>query len=153
MCSQHAAVRDVMGELPRERPDDVTILDMEASIEHLSRGTARNVDGLLVVTEPYYRSLETIGRLVPAARELGLRVWVVANKVRATRDEAAIREYCGRRAFEIISVVPFDEGVTEADHMDRALVDHSPAGPAVSKISELASELVDRLGKAAPAEA
>ena len=48
-----------MGELPAHRPDDVTVLDMEASIEHLTRGTVRNTDVLLVVTEPYYRSLET----------------------------------------------------------------------------------------------
>jgi CO dehydrogenase nickel-insertion accessory protein CooC1 len=70
-----------MGELPDQGSSDVTVLDMEASIEHLTRGTVRNVDVLLVVTEPYYRSLETTGRVVPLARELGLeRVWVVANK-------------------------------------------------------------------------
>ena len=48
-----------MGEVPDHRPDDITILDMEASIEHVNRGTIANVDVLLVVTEPYYRSLET----------------------------------------------------------------------------------------------
>src|SRR5437762_2621239 len=56
-----------MGELPTHQPDDVTVLDMEASIEHLTRGTVRNVDVLLVVTEPYYRSLETMGRTAPHA--------------------------------------------------------------------------------------
>ena len=61
-----------MGELGQHRPADVTVLDMEASLEHLTRGTVRNVDVLLVVAEPYYRSPETAGRLVPLARELGL---------------------------------------------------------------------------------
>ena len=89
-----------MGELPQQRPGDVTILDMEASIEHLTRGTVRNVDVLLVVTEPYYRSLETTARIVPLARELGLaNVFVVGNKLRTERDAAAIREYCDRRGF------------------------------------------------------
>ncbi|MBW3624940.1 MAG: hypothetical protein KY468_16195 [Armatimonadetes bacterium] len=72
-------------------PQSITILDMEASIEHLTRGTVRHVDVLLTVTEPYYRSLETVGRTVPLARELDLEnVWVVANKVRSEQDRAAI---------------------------------------------------------------
>lgn len=52
ICGQHSAVRDVMEQLGSGGPREVTILDTEASIEHLSRGTVRNVDALLVVTEP-----------------------------------------------------------------------------------------------------
>src|SRR6185503_19457842 len=112
-----------MGELPDHGSGEITVLDMEASIEHLTRGTVRNVDALLVITEPYYRSLETTGRVVPLALQLGLkRVWVVANKVRSEREAAAVREYCARREFEIIGEVPFDESVTEADHQGRALI-------------------------------
>ena len=141
-----------MGELPSQRPEDVTILDMEASIEHLTRGTVRNVDALLVVAEPYYRSLETTGRIVPLARELGLeRVWVVANKVRNERDEAAIREYCARRGFEIVGVVPFDEAVAEADRLGRALIDERPTAAAVVAVDALTDILVDRLGAGATA--
>src|SRR5918911_1789424 len=121
-----------MGELPQQRPGDVTVLDMEASIEHLTRGTVRNVDVLLVVTEPYYRSLETTGRIVPLARELGLRnVFVVANKLRTERDAAAIREYCARRDFGILAEVPFDDQVTQADQLGRAVIDARPSAPAV----------------------
>src|SRR5437762_1323876 len=124
-----------MGELPARRPSDVTVLDLEASIEHLSRGTVRNVDALLVVTEPYYRSLETTGRIVPLARELGLeRIWIVANKVRADRDAAAIREYCVRHGFELVGTLPFDERVAEADAIGRALIDLTPDAPAVAAI-------------------
>jgi CO dehydrogenase maturation factor len=141
-----------MGELPSRRPEDVTILDMEASIEHLTRGTVRNVDALLVVAEPYYRSLETTGRIVPLARELGLeRVWVVANKVRNERDEAAIREYCARRGSEIVGVVPFDEAVAEADRLGRALIDYLPTAAAVLAVDALTDILVDRLGAPTPA--
>ena len=136
-----------MGELPAHRPGDVTILDLEASIEHFTRGTVRNVDALLVVAEPYYRSLETAGRLVPLARELGLeRVWVVANKARSDRDEGAIREYCARRGIEVIGAVPFDESVAEADRLGHALIDHAPTAPAVAAVEALADTLLGRLG-------
>ncbi|GAC1317422.1 MAG: hypothetical protein NVSMB2_11130 [Chloroflexota bacterium] len=144
-------MRGVMGELPDQSSGDITMLDMEASIEHLTRGTVRNVDVLLVITEPYYRSLETAGRMVPLARELGLeRVWVVGNKVRSERDEAAIREYCARHDFDIIGVVPFDENVTEADHQGRALIDFAATSCAVVAVESLADALVDRI-RTAPA--
>ncbi|MBI3966212.1 MAG: hypothetical protein HY329_11320 [Chloroflexi bacterium] len=135
-----------MGELPEQRPRDVTVLDMEASIEHLTRGTVRNVDALLVVTEPYFRSLETSGRVIPLARELGLeRVWIVANKVRSDRDEAAIREYCARRGFEVVGLVPFDEAVGEADLRGQSLIDYQAAASAVRAVEQLADLLTDRL--------
>jgi CO dehydrogenase maturation factor len=134
-----------MGELPHQRPGDLTILDMEASIEHLTRGTVRNVDVLLVVTEPYYRSLETTGRLVPLARELGLsNVFVLANKVRSEREAAAIREYCARRGFPILAEVPFDDLVTEADRLGHALIDARPSAPAVAAVTQLADSLMER---------
>ena len=135
-----------MGDLASSRPDDVTILDMEASIEHLTRGTVREVDALLVVTEPYYRSLETAARLVPLAHELGVeRVWLVGNKVRSDNDQAAIVEFCDRRGYELIGTTPFDDGVSEADRLGRGLIDVSPTGPAVIAIAALADTLTERL--------
>lgn len=141
----------MMGELPEQRPEDVTVLDLEASIEHLTRGTLRNVDALLVVTEPYYRSLETAGRIVPLARDLAIpRVWVVANKVRTDRDEAAIREFCRRRDFDLLAVVPFDDRVTEADNSGRPVLDHAPDGTAVAALNALAERIEHELVGAAP---
>jgi CO dehydrogenase maturation factor len=141
-----------MGELPDQASGEITVLDMEASIEHLTRGTVRNVDVLLVITEPYYRSLETAGRMVPLAQELGLeRVWVVANKVRSERDEAAIREYCARHQFDVIGVLPFDESVTEADRQGRSLMDYAPTAAAVVAVQALADVVMQRTGTPPPA--
>ena len=140
-------MRGVVGELGKARPNDVTILDTEASIEHMTRGTVRTSDAVLLVTEPYFRSLETTGRLAPLARELGIpHVWAVANKVRTPRDEAAIREYCERHGIETLAVVPFDERVTEADNAGLALLDHAPDGSAALAITLLAEALAGRLG-------
>lgn len=120
------------------RPDDITILDMEASIEHLSRGTVRHVETLLIVTEPYFRALETFKRTVPLARELGIpSIYLVANKVRSERDEAMIREYGARSGIETLGAVPYDDAVQEADRQGRALIDYMPDSPAAGAISGL----------------
>lgn len=135
-------MRGVVGELGKFRPDDVTILDTEASIEHMTRGTVRTSDAVLLVTEPYFRSLETTGRLAPLARELGIpHIWAVANKVRTPTDEAAIREYCARHKIELLAVVPFDPRVTEADNAGVAVLDHAPDGPAITAATALARAL------------
>ncbi|MDQ3128247.1 MAG: hypothetical protein M3Q66_07310, partial [Chloroflexota bacterium] len=146
ICGQHSAVRDVMEQLASSEPREITILDTEASIEHLSRGTVRNVDALLVVTEPYYRSLETAGRVVPLARELGLpEVWVVANKIRDDRDKEAILQYGAAHEFEIVAAIPFDTEVAEADRLGLSAIDHAPDGSAVGAIGALADILAERL--------
>ncbi len=115
---------------------------MEASIEHLSRGTLRDVETLLIVTEPYFRALETLGRTVPLARELGIpQISVVANKVRSERDEATIREYTARLGLDLLAVVPFDEAAQEADRANQALVEYRPTAPAVQAIARIVDAL------------
>ncbi len=120
----------------------MTVLDMEASIEHLSRGTLRDVETLLIVTEPYFRALETLGRTVPLARDLGIpQVYVIANKVRSERDEETIRAYTARLGLDLLAVVPFDEAAQEADRANQALVEYRPDAPAVQAIARIVDAL------------
>lgn len=116
---------------------------MEASIEHLSRGTLRNVDTLLMITEPYYRSLETLGRMVPLARELGIpHIYAVANKVRSSHDTEAIRRYCAERDIEVIAVLPFDDRVLDADVAGRPVLDANPTSAYVKDVENLVEHLL-----------
>lgn len=133
-----------------EQADELTIVDMEASIEHMSRGTVRYTDVMLIVTEPYYRSLETTGRTANLARGLGIKkVYVVANKVRSIQDEEAIRHYCAERDLEIISVLPFDDDVRQADNAGTPVLDRQPQPGYVGMVDQL----VDRLLQESPSEA
>ena len=138
-------MRSLLGELATGGTnEEVTITDMEASIEHMSRATIRHVEAMLIVTEPYYRSLETVGRIAPLARELGIEhIWAVANKVRSPRDEEILRSYCEDRGIEIGGIVPFDEAVQEADREGRALIDYEPEAEAVGAIERIA-DLLER---------
>ena len=121
----------------------IAIVDLEAGLEHLSRGTARHVDTLLVVGEPYFKSLETAQRSVALARDLGIdRIRMVANKIRTPRDEDTVREFASRHAFEVAAVVPYDAAVTEADERGAALFEHRPDAPSVAAIRTLADQLL-----------
>lgn len=126
-----------------EQSNQLTIVDMEASVEHMSRGTVRHTDVMLVVTEPYYRSLETVNRTVPLARDLGIKqVYVVANKVRSPRDEEAIRHYCAERDFELIGVFHFDDDVLESDQSGTPILDGAPNSTYVHEVESLMHKLL-----------
>lgn len=140
-------MRSVLGELltAREAPAGDVVVDMEAGLEHLSRGTTRHVDALLAVAEPYYRSMETARRIYDLAIELGIPdVRLVANKVRDTTEEEALRAFAERHELRLAGRVPYDDAVRIADLQGVALMDHAPArSPAITAITELMEALVD----------
>lgn len=138
-------MRSIVGEIVNES-NALTLLDMEASIEHLSRGTIRHIDKLLVVVEPYYRALETAGRIVALARGLGIeRIYAVANKIRSREDEEAVKTYCGNHEMKVIAMIPFDENVLEADRAGRAVIDYDVASPIVKELSHVADFLLSEV--------
>jgi CO dehydrogenase maturation factor len=118
-----------------------TVVDMEAGLEHLSRGTDRHVDTLLVVLEPYFKALETARRCAELGLELGIpRVWGVANKLRGPEDTQAVRAYAAAHALRLAGEVPFDQGVYQAEMAGQA-PPAGPEAPAARAIGELAAAL------------
>lgn len=141
MCSAHATVAALLRDAG-DREDLFTVVDLEASPEHLSRGTARSVDLLLLVTEPYYRSLESARRLGDLAAELPIpSVKVLVNKVRSPADADAVGEFCDRHGLERIAEVPWSEEAINADRQGQPLLDAAPDSAAVAAVAVLADSL------------
>ncbi len=144
MCSSHATVRGLLHELPSD-DESVVIVDAEASPEHLSRGTVEAVDLQLVITEPYFKSLETGRRYSKLGRELGIpNVAVVANKVRNADDEEAIRSFCEANGMELFATIPFDEMLGRAERAGKAPMDHEGNAPSVDAIGALLDRILER---------
>lgn len=112
-CPENALLRRLLKHLIVER-DEVVIVDMEAGIEHLTRGTAEGVDAFVVVVEPGQRSLQTAVQVKKLAQELGVKkVFVVANKVRSESDVSFIRNAVG--GMELVGTIRFSDNIMEAD--------------------------------------
>lgn len=142
MCSAHATVSAVLSDLDAE-PETVTILDLEASPEHLSRGTARHADVLALIAEPYFRSLEAVRLQAQLAAETDIeQIVVVANKCRTPNDVAAIEEFCDRHGLELVGVIPWSDAVLDADAATAALLDHDADGPVVAAIGDVVERLL-----------
>jgi len=108
---------------------DVTLVDMEAGLEHLSRsgGTLAYADVLLVIMEPSRKSILTAGRTIVLADELGIpRVYGVGNKAQEG-DEEFFREVCAEYNVPLAGIVPADQDVIEADRRGELLGDGAGA--------------------------
>ena len=140
MCASHRAVRGLIAEMSGY--GEYTITDMEAGLEHLKRGTARNVDVMLVIAEPYFRSLEAASRTFALARELEIpHLYAVANKVKSPEDQAAIDEFCAKHQMNVIGTVPEEAQFAEAERNGLAPIDHAPHCAGAEAIRAIAGKL------------
>lgn len=70
-CEANALLKALLSHLVCDR-DEYVLVDMEAGVEHLGRGTVAGVDKLVIVSEPSARSLQTTSAISKLAKELGL---------------------------------------------------------------------------------
>jgi CO dehydrogenase maturation factor len=134
-------VRQILGGM-MEANHPITIVDMEAGLEHLSRGTARHVDTLLVVLEPYYKALEIGRRAAELGRELGIaNVMGIANKLRDEEDVTAVTGFAALHRIRLAAQVPHDDAIRRGDLAGQAPIELT-ASPAIAAIAKLADQLL-----------
>ncbi|HUL39975.1 MAG TPA: AAA family ATPase [Methanomassiliicoccales archaeon] len=143
-CPESTLLRRVMDHLLLEE-DEVVLMDMEAGLEHLGRGTARSVDAMLIVVEPGTRSIETAASIKRLAGDLNIkRLVAVANKV-ATREESkAIKEKTEEMGLELLGEIPRNDNLVKADLEGIAVFDAQGIDDVKSSVSSLKAKLIKR---------
>jgi CO dehydrogenase maturation factor len=112
-CPENAFLKSLLAYLFFS-DDQTVILDMEAGVEHLGRGTAQGVDRMIVVVEPGRRSIQTAQTIRQYAADIGIRnVGVIINKY---RNEGELRSIEGELAgLPVVARMPYDEYIAGAD--------------------------------------
>ncbi len=145
MCGSHTTVREVVHSALAESKQ-VTILDTEASLEHMKRGTSRYVDVIYIVVEPYYRSLEAGARFQRLGKELDIKkIVAIANKVKSKEDEAAIIQFCEKINLPVEIIIPYDETIAIADKGGDLNMYEIANSRALQKIEEIAEKIILQL--------
>ena len=112
-CPESALLRSLLSHVIIER-DEYVIVDMEAGLEHLGRGTTEYIDALIVVVEPGRRSFQTARQVKKLADDIGIRkVYIVGNKITGQQDRDFIRENLGD--LPILGFISQNEKIAEAD--------------------------------------
>jgi len=112
-CPENVVLKSLLAHVFIER-DEYLIVDMEAGLEHLGRGTTAYMDALIVVVEPGQRSFQTARQVKSLADDLGIkRVCVVGNKVMGADDLSMMRENLS--GFSFLGSMSYNEKIIEAD--------------------------------------
>jgi CO dehydrogenase maturation factor len=119
-CPAHSLIRTLMSHLIVER-DEVVILDMEAGVEHLGRGTAKNVDIMLIITDAHQASLVTAGRIAELARPSGIsRIAYIANRVTGDEVFQRISDAAKEHGACVLAAIPYDTEVLQAGMLGKS---------------------------------
>ena len=137
VCPEHVMLKRIINHLVL-RSDDVVIMDMEAGLEHLGRGTTDGMDQFVVVIEPGARSIQTYKNVKRLAEGLGVKqVRVVANKVRNEDDEEFIKSRIP--AEDLLGFIHYNTEVIDADRHGKSPFDFSAT--AVNEIRKIKEKI------------
>ncbi|MEG2634393.1 MAG: carbon monoxide dehydrogenase, partial [Oscillospiraceae bacterium] len=138
VCPEHVLLKQLISHLVLQK-DDVVVMDMEAGLEHLGRGTSSVMDQLIVVIEPGARSIQTYKNVKRLASDLGVRrVRVVANKIRGAEDEDFIKSRIPAEDF--LGFIHYSTDVIDADR--RGISPFDVSSSTVDEIRKI-KEIID----------
>ncbi|MDI6888067.1 MAG: AAA family ATPase [Candidatus Thermoplasmatota archaeon] len=115
-CPENAFLKAFLRHLTKT--EGFVILDMEAGIEHLTRGTTQNVDLLIVVIEPSLRAVEVASAIARQAENIGLRkekIIAVLNKYRDEQEAQKAKELLEKSDIHLVAAIPYDEKIAHSE--------------------------------------
>ncbi|MCC0646765.1 carbon monoxide dehydrogenase accessory protein CooC [Clostridioides sp. ZZV15-6598] len=138
VCPEHVLLKRLCSHLILQNKD-VVVMDMEAGIEHLGRGTAQGVDAFIVVVEPGERSLQTYRKVKKLGHDIGVnKVFVVGNKIRNKEDEDFIIQ--NLEDGESLGFIYYNQDVIDSDRANQSPYDSSEITK--SQIKEIKEKLM-----------
>jgi CO dehydrogenase maturation factor len=115
MCAPNAVIRALLRHLVVDR-NEAVVMDLEAGVEHIGRGTARQVDALLMVADSNLKSLEIAKHIHDLASAAGMKkLYLIGNRVMNDAQKEAIQNFADKNGLNLLAFVPYDQKVIEAD--------------------------------------
>jgi len=130
-CAANTLLAGFMERLAGNYP--FIVMDNEAGMEHISRLTTKNVDVLLIITDPSRRGVQAAIRIDDLAGCLNIGVgksYVVINQVKEAPSEKAL-EMINTGGLELVGTVPEDRTIYEFDFNGRPTIEMPEDSPSV----------------------
>ena len=138
-CPENVLLKNLVRHLLVQR-EEVLIIDMEAGLEHLGRGSTGYVDALIIVVEPGQRAMNTAKQIKKLGEDLKIRnMMIVGNKINSEEDKRLIEEQLSE--FPVLGHMSFNPRVLQADREGRSPYDID------EKIKEEVSAILTELEK------
>lgn len=140
-CAANSMLRTSIDRLGKNY--DYVVIDCEAGMEHVSRQTTRDIDILLVVTDPTIRGVIAAGRMKPLMKEIRTHVgqiWLIVNRVVGDLPDeimAAVKE----NDLDMIASIPADPNLAALEIKGEPSINLPPDSPLQMGIREVANKL------------
>ncbi len=120
-CPENVLLKNLVRHLLIQR-EEALIIDMEAGLEHLGRGSTGYVDALLIVVEPGQRAINTARQVKKLGEDLKIKkIMIVGNKIASDRDRQIIEENLSD--FPILGHISFNPKILQADREGKSPYD------------------------------
>lgn len=122
---------------------DVTFMDMEAGLEHLSRRTDRDVDIMIVVTDPSSMGLQTAKRVKEVAKEVHIqfkKFYLIGNRFKP-KMESMVKEEAKKLGYEFAGIIPPDDNIFTYNLTGKPLPTLPAESPALSAVKEILTRI------------
>ena len=94
------------------------VMDNEAGLEHVARGTLPHVDTMLLISDCSRRGVQAVARLAEMIDEMDLKptqMGLIINRAPGGVLNDGVREEIEKHGLKLLGVLPQDEAVYEAD--------------------------------------
>lgn len=137
LCPEGALLKSLVSHLVLNR-SEVVIMDMDAGVENMGRGTAKAVDAFIIVAEPGQRSFQTARSIRDLSKDLGIsRCYIVGSKTRSADDRRFVADNLSD--FELLGFINYHPEIAEADRLGKGVFETAPA--AVAEAGEIKNKL------------
>ncbi len=131
ICPESALLKSLLVHLLIGR-SEVVIIDMDAGVEHLGRGTAQAVDAFIIVVEPGKRSVQTAEAIERLAKDLGInRCYVVGCKTQGDADRQFIINSLPQ--LEVLGFINYSPQIIDADRQGMGIFEAAPEAVAEAR--------------------
>ncbi|MFO7803582.1 MAG: AAA family ATPase [Desulfovermiculus sp.] len=141
-CAANTLLSDFLGKLTTNY--ESVVMDNEAGMEHISRLTTKNIDTLLVVSDPSRRGLQAAQRIKELAQSLNIGVkdiYLILNNVQQEPSQAVL-DIIDEAGLKLLGSVNADQTLTEYDMAGRPTVELPEDNPVVQKAFALFDKIV-----------
>ncbi|MBD3352954.1 MAG: carbon monoxide dehydrogenase [Candidatus Lokiarchaeota archaeon] len=140
-CAPNALIRSLLADLILKR-NEVVIIDFEAGLEHLGRGTAKGIDTMLIITQAYRKSLDISEKIIKLAEKMSIKkVFLVGNNIENDFSKKVIQEWANEQDVDVIGYIPRDPKLVRCEIESKTPFDAIPNSEAIQAIKRIYMKL------------
>ncbi|MEG3067644.1 MAG: AAA family ATPase [Syntrophaceticus schinkii] len=138
-CFPNAVLKNCIIQL--ENDYDYMVIDNEAGLEHISRGTIQDVDTMLVISDGSVKGVRAAGRIYELAKSLAFDIGEAYLIITKINETALLQKEIEATGLELLGIIPYDTQLTEYDLYGKPLLDLPEDSPAVKAVREICDKI------------